>query len=201
MSCKNHIIGVCAGANIVSLDAPAVKKFLSNLKVFTTSKKQVNHPGFMLLAKCCTECGEAIDYKNYKAQWDELIETVIIRKNEADEPVAAKPDKLSGTLHNSDGTDAKSSSFRPSAARLRAIAIASEATLLESDNGENFEQNSDTNAFICKRCDSSNTDVVGSDAVKEDVLSPIHGHVEETIKEVIVNLECNECRNTGYALV
>lgn len=64
-----------------------------------------------------------------------------------------------------------------------------------------FEQNSDTNAFVCKRCHSSNTDAVGFDAVKEDVLSPIHDHVEEIIKEVIVNLECNECPNTGYALV
>lgn len=82
MSCKEHIIGVCAGTNIVSFDDPAVNKFLNSLKVFTTSKKQVNHPGFMFLAKYCTECGAEIDYKNSKSQWDELIETVITRAKE-----------------------------------------------------------------------------------------------------------------------
>jgi ribosomal protein L33 len=82
MSCENHIIGVCAGTNIISFDEPAVEKFLSNLKIFTTSKKQVNHPGFMILIKYCTECGAEIDYKKTKSQWDELIETSITRLKE-----------------------------------------------------------------------------------------------------------------------
>jgi ribosomal protein L33 len=82
MSCQDHIIAVCAGTNIVSFDEPVVKNFLKNVKVFTTSKKQVNHPGFMLLAKYCTECGAEIDYELSKAQWDELIEAVITRTKE-----------------------------------------------------------------------------------------------------------------------
>jgi ribosomal protein L33 len=82
MPCQDHVIGVCAGTNITSFDDTAVMKFLSNLKVFTTSKKQVNHPGFMNLAKFCPECGAEIDYKNCKYQWDILIETAIARTKE-----------------------------------------------------------------------------------------------------------------------
>lgn len=82
MQCKNHIIGVCAGTSIASFSEPVVRKFLNNLKVFTTSKKQVNHPGFMLLAKYCPECGAKINYKKLKSQWDELIEDSIIRTKE-----------------------------------------------------------------------------------------------------------------------
>lgn len=77
MSCQNHTVGVCAGTNIISFSEPIVKEFLNNLKDFTTSKKQVNHPGFMLLARYCTECGAKIDYENIKSQWDELIEAAI----------------------------------------------------------------------------------------------------------------------------
>ena len=80
MSCKNHIIGACSGKNITSFDDAIVKTFLANLKEFTTSKKQVNHPGFMLLGRHCTECGTKIDHKKSKAQWDELIETAIVKE-------------------------------------------------------------------------------------------------------------------------
>ena len=77
MSCQDHIIGVCVGTIIVSFDDPVVKEFLSNLKEFTTSKNQVNHPGFMVLARYCPECGTEIDHKSNNPQWDELIETAI----------------------------------------------------------------------------------------------------------------------------
>lgn len=80
MSCTHHIIGVCAGSNIVSFDDPKVKDFLRKVQVFTTSKKQVNHPGFMLLSKYCTECGLKVDYDKNKSQWDELIEASISRE-------------------------------------------------------------------------------------------------------------------------
>lgn len=82
MPCQNHIIGVCAGTNITSFDDIAVTKFLSNLKIFTTSKKQINHPGFMNLAKFCPECGAEINYKANKSKWDDLIETAITRTKE-----------------------------------------------------------------------------------------------------------------------
>jgi hypothetical protein len=80
--CQNHIIGVCAGTNITSFDDTVVKKFLSNLTVFTTSKKQVNHPGFMYLVNFCPECGLKINDKSSKSEWDELIENTITRKEE-----------------------------------------------------------------------------------------------------------------------
>lgn len=75
MTCKNHIIGVCGGTYITSFDDVAVREFLSNLKEFTTSKKQVNHPGFLDLGNFCPKCGAKIDYKKSKSQWDILIET------------------------------------------------------------------------------------------------------------------------------
>jgi ribosomal protein L33 len=81
MSCQEHIIGICGGTKITSFDEPVVTRFLNNLAVFTTSKKQINHPGFMILAKYCPECGAAINYKKIKPQWDVLIESAINRDN------------------------------------------------------------------------------------------------------------------------
>jgi hypothetical protein len=81
MACKDHIIGVCAGMSIVSFDDIVVEKFLANLKDFSTSKKQVNHPGFMHVGKYCTECGTKMDYEIIKSRWDELIEAAIPKQS------------------------------------------------------------------------------------------------------------------------
>jgi hypothetical protein len=55
-------------------------------------------------------------------------------KTEANRSTPTSTDKPSGALKNSDDSNAKYSSFRPSAARLRAIALASETALLESND-------------------------------------------------------------------
>jgi hypothetical protein len=55
-------------------------------------------------------------------------------KTEANRSTPTSTDKPSGALKNSDDSNTKYSSFRPSAARLRAIALASETALLESND-------------------------------------------------------------------
>lgn len=72
--CKKHIIGHCAGTPITSFIDPAVKTFLVNITEFTTSRRQVNHPGFMILTKHCTECGMAVEYDKNKQYWDNSID-------------------------------------------------------------------------------------------------------------------------------
>jgi hypothetical protein len=70
---EKHVIGVCASHPIRDFDDQAVTTFLARLTTFNHSKKQVNHPGFMLLADFCMDCGAPLDRVNNKKRWDQYI--------------------------------------------------------------------------------------------------------------------------------
>jgi hypothetical protein len=71
---RGHVIAMCAGEPVKSLQDPVVSLFVGKLDEFKKSKAQVDHPGFLYVSKFCVECGQKLDFDEATNEWESIMD-------------------------------------------------------------------------------------------------------------------------------